>query len=116
MDNGIHAGNFGVSMLAGDKDTCVVTFDEIPSKSFNHTQLLQCVDRSKLNFNQKGNPEAQEGVVPFMVWACNEFFNWTIKDSVLRRAGVINTEKFIRKNIERSPVAAILADDHEAYN
>ncbi len=115
MDNGIHAGNFGVSMIAGDKDTSIVTFDEIPSKSFNHTQLLQSVDRVKINFNKKGVPEAQEGQVPFMIWACNEFFPWPIKDSVLRRCGVINTDDFVRKNIYPSPVEAILSNDHEAH-
>ncbi|MBJ24010.1 MAG: hypothetical protein CMB64_05005 [Euryarchaeota archaeon] len=114
MDNGIHSGNFGVSMLAGDKDVFIVTFDEIPSKSFNHTQLLQSVDRMKIGYNKKGNPDAQEGQIPFMIWACNEFFDWTIKDSVLRRAGVINFKDLERKNIEPSPVEAILADDHEA--
>lgn len=113
MDNGIHAGNFGISMLAGDKETCIVTFDEIPSKSFNHTQLLQSVDRFKLHYNRKGDPDAQEGTIPFMVWACNEFFPWPIKDSVLRRCGVIDTEEFVRQNIYPSPVQAILSDDHE---
>lgn len=114
MDNGIHSGNFGVSMLAGDKDVFIVTFDEIPSKSFNHTQLLQSVDRMKISYNKKGNPDPQEGQIPFMIWACNEFFDWKILDSVLRRAGVVNFKDLIRKNIDPSPVEAILTDDHEA--